>query len=101
MRHSKSSVVSDALSDPNRICPVLRPGAVVEGSLLRARVGREEVRVQAPAPFLRKIHQWCREDCTLADLAVRSQDVWGDDRFTAFVQDLLEAGVMVDAATWL
>lgn len=89
------------IHNADKIRPILSNTALIEGHKLVMMSASEEFTVRAPKHYLRKSHEWCRGDKTLREISVLAQKTWGDDAFVNFIQDMLTAGVMIDAATFL
>ncbi|VVE90679.1 YcaO-like family protein [Pandoraea bronchicola] len=101
LHKNPASVVENALNDPSRICPVFAAPALISGQRLSVQWRGESITVRAPRPMLKKLFEWCQGHRSLTELGNLSVQTWGDDRMSRFVADLLDAGVMVDAALQL
>lgn len=98
---SAANVVEEALTDPARVCPVFAAPAMIIGHRLEVQWRGESFTVRAPRRLLKHLFVWCRGECSLSDIGKLSMQTWGDDRMTRFISDLLDAGIMVDAAIQL
>lgn len=97
---SASSSMQDATAfDRDRLCPLLAAPGIARGNTLTLRLGGESVKLRAPRHYLSKLFEWCQGDMTLAEIEAACTKQWGDARFIRFVEDLLEAGVLIDTST--
>ena len=91
-------------SDTARICPVLAGPGMLRGRTLTLRTPAALREVTAPARYLRPLHAWCDGQHTLAEIQAKARRAWGEAgarRWMTFVDDLLAAGMLVDAARLL
>lgn len=79
------------------IYPMLRGRCVIRGATLQQYLGDKAVTVRASSRFLSAIALWCDGRTALPDLALAADKKWGATQFMAFVQELLDAGVLLDA----
>lgn len=94
--------MSQIASSPSAIiCPVLAGPALVKGTVLRFRSFSCELQINAPASYLAKIYEWCNGERSLQAIEKLAIDRWGNTDFVNFVHALMDASVMVDAASYL
>ena len=84
--------------DRDRICPLLAAPGIARGNTLTLRLGGESIKLKAPRHYLSKLFDWCQGDMTLAEIEAACTKQWGEIRFVRFVEDLLEAGVLIDTS---
>jgi ribosomal protein S12 methylthiotransferase accessory factor len=97
----REDAVTQALADAARICPVLATGVMVRGRQLKARLHGQEQVVQAPPRFLQRLYDWCDGSRSLADIRQLANAPGYGGSFIRFVDALLDAGVLFDAARML
>lgn len=85
----------------SRICPILTGAVLIQGNKLLYRGASEKLTISAPKAFLEKLYDWCDGERSLSELEKLAVEKWGDASFMSFLASLMEAGVMVDAASYL
>ncbi|PCE23715.1 hypothetical protein BWP39_28975 [Paraburkholderia acidicola] len=93
--------VTQGLTDPERVFPILAAPAWIKGNTLSMRLAGEKIELRAPRHYLAKLTVWCQGDMTLAQIEQACLAQWGDRYFIQFVEDLLAAGVLIDVPTLL
>ncbi|WP_161974484.1 YcaO-like family protein [Piscinibacter terrae] len=94
----RDDAIANALADPGRLCPVLAMGVMIRGRELKARLHEQEHVVKAPPRFLQRLYDWCDGSRSLADIRALAQAPGYGESFCRFVDALLDAGLLVDAA---
>jgi ribosomal protein S12 methylthiotransferase accessory factor len=97
----RDDAIARALADPARICPVLATGVMIRGRELKARLHGQEHVVKAPPRFLQRLYDWCDGSRSLADVRELAIAPAYGESFIRFVDALMEAGLLVDAAQTL
>ncbi|MCA1323484.1 YcaO-like family protein [Herbaspirillum sp. alder98] len=98
---ASSLMLQDRLNDPARLCPILAGIGKISGDRLKLRLAEEVLEVAAPARYLDKLFDWCQGELSLEQIGERALAHFGDREFSAFIADMLSAGVLVDASLGL
>jgi ribosomal protein S12 methylthiotransferase accessory factor len=80
------------------ICPMFAGPAYLRGNLLSLKLDEDEISVRAPISYIKKLFEWCDGTTSLPQLEVKAKSAWGDSEFAAFLNDLLDNGILIDSS---
>lgn len=86
--------------DPARLCPVPAGPALLDGGCWTVRLPQGDARIDAPASLLRRVATACDGTQPLQDIVAGTRPPALRTKVRALLDDLLAAGVLVDAALY-